>query len=380
MRLFFLLILLLSTTFNSSAQSNIKLSDKAEVSILTCDPGVNELYSYFGHSAIRVKDKANNLDKVYNYGMFDFSAPNFYLNFCRGKLLYKVVGYSFKYFPYQYALESRSIKTQVLNLTLAQSQKVFNFLEWNIKPENKNYYYDFFYDNCATKMYEVVEKSIGNITFDYSDFPKDKTHRDLIHQYLPKNSWSKFGIDLALGAVIDEKANFKEYMFLPDYVSLGFKNAKINSKELVKNEKFILEYSPLKYDGLNFFLSPLFVSLFLLALSLFLLLKNNKFSISYFNAVSIFYGLLGIVLLALWFLTEHSTTKVNLNVFWANPLLLAIPWIKSKYKKVICIVHVLFFVLFLCVGFFKIQEYNSCFYVLSLVLIPWQIKNLLTAP
>lgn len=367
---FFILSIFISITTYAQLPSTLKLSNKAEISILTCAPGVGELYSYFGHSAIRVKDEIHNIDKVYNYGMFDFSAPNFYLNFCRGKLLYNVVAYDYKYFPYTYYKEKRSIISQTLNLSISENQKVFDFLEWNILPENKNYYYDFFYDNCATKMYEVIEKSIGSINFDFSKFPTDKTHRDLIHLYLPKNSWAKFGIDLALGAVIDKKASYKEYMFLPDYTYLGLKSSSLQAKRLVKKEHYLLKNTKLKHSQITFITSPLFISIVLLVFSLFFLIKNTKISSAYFNITNLIFGVLGIVLLSLWFLTEHSTTKMNLNVLWANPLLVLFPFVKNKLKIYLTYILIASISLFYMIAILGIQEFNNCFYLLSLAISP----------
>lgn len=375
MRLFFISFIICVSNY---AKTPIKLSNKAEVSILTCAPGVNELYSYFGHSAIRIKDKQNDIDKVYNYGMFDFSAPNFYLNFCRGKLLYKVIGYEYKYFPYVYYKEKRTVKSQLLNLTQTENQKVYDFLEWNILPENKNYYYDFFYDNCSTKMYEVIEKSIGEINFDFSEFPKNLTHRDLICKYLPKNSWSKFGIDLALGSVIDKKATYKEYMFLPDFTHLGLKNSTLSSKPIIAKENYILQYSELKKAKTKIWISPLFISSLLLLCSIIAIFKfNNKYSSIYFNSLSIVYGIIGLILISLWFFTEHTTTQINLNVLWANPLLIVLPFTKEKYKTLLKKLGIISLISFIITAIIQVQIFNISFYILAFSILPFYFKNVI---
>ncbi len=123
------------------------------MSVITCGPGTDELYASFGHSAFRVLDRENKIDRVYNYGTFDFNTPNFYGKFAQGKLLYQLSAYNFGNFLKSYHRENRWVKGQVLDLDVNQVQKVFDFLEENAKPENRSYNYDFFYDNCSTKLY-----------------------------------------------------------------------------------------------------------------------------------------------------------------------------------------------------------------------------------
>ncbi|MDO3695143.1 DUF4105 domain-containing protein [Wenyingzhuangia sp. chi5] len=375
MKFFYPILLLFSISF--FGQEKLELSKQAEVSILTCAPGHNELYSSFGHSAIRVKDVINNIDRVYNYGTFDFNKPNFYLNFCRGLLLYQVSSYDFKYFPYEYYQENRWIKAQTLNFTQKENQRIFDYLEWNVLPENKDYQYDFFYDNCATKMHEVIEKSVGKIDFDYNEFPKDLTHRNLIHQYLAKNSWSKFGIDLALGAVIDKKATLKQYMFLPDYIHLGLANSSIHGKKIVAKENYILPDYALIMSKTNFLLSPLFLSLILISITYYLRLSNKNTRV-WFSTIAITYGILGIVIFSLWFLTAHSTTKMNMNILWANPILLAYPFVKEPLRKIICYIGLLVLGIFLFVAITGFQQFDFSFYILASCLIPLYLKPLLT--
>ena len=208
------LIICLSWWMSSFSQSDL-LSDGAEISVITCGPG-SELYSTFGHSAFRILDRKRNMDKVYNYGTFNFATPNFYAKFVRGKLLYELRAYPFSHFLRSYQEENRWVKEQILNLDQQQKQSIYDFLEENEKPANRGYKYDFFYDNCSTKMYQVLEKTLKDqLLFDDNYEPTDFTHRELIQQYLTNLKWSDFGIDLALGSVIDREISTKQYMFLP---------------------------------------------------------------------------------------------------------------------------------------------------------------------
>ncbi|WAC01967.1 DUF4105 domain-containing protein [Lacinutrix neustonica] len=169
----------------------------------------------FGHSAFRVR--TGTIDIVYNYGMFDFNAPNFYLNFAKGKLDYYLGSNTYKRFVDLYIWQNRSIKEQVLNLTKDQKRALFSFLINNAKPENKIYAYDFFYDNCATKMRDVTEAVLhSNINYKTPKTYKAESFRQLINTNIHWNSWGHFGINVALGSVIDQKAEPRNYMFLPN--------------------------------------------------------------------------------------------------------------------------------------------------------------------
>ena len=359
-------------------QQDMHLSAKAQISILTCAPGIHDLHAYFGHTAIRVKDPERNLDQIYNYGTFDFKTPNFYLKFCRGQLLYQVISYPYKYFPYEYYKENRWVKSQVLNLTAAENQKLYDFLEWNILPENKKYRYDFFYDNCSTKMHEIIEQCIAPIKFDYSDFPKNLTHRNLIHQYLPKNSWTLFGIDLALGAVIDKKADNKAYMFLPDFTWLGFQKSSLQGKKLVKENLDILPDYHLKIHSTPFLLSPIFTCIVIFCICILLLLFPLKATNVLSNILMSFVGISGVVIVLLWFFTEHSTTKMNFNILWANPILLSIVFTKNLLKKGMLYSYFFCLLVFVVLGIFNVQEFNICFYIIASAMALLSIKKLLT--
>ncbi|MEQ8575940.1 MAG: DUF4105 domain-containing protein, partial [Fulvivirga sp.] len=180
-----ILMLIASSFMADLSAQNIQLSEKAEINILTCGPFQGELYSAFGHSAIRVYDPVNGLDLLYNYGVFDFDQPNFYLNFARGNLNYKLAVMDYTRFRDYYIYYNRYIHEQVLNLNIEQKQKLFDFLQWNMKPENQYYLYDYFYDNCATRVRDALITTFGDdITFDGSYIETDYTIRDLTDIYL----------------------------------------------------------------------------------------------------------------------------------------------------------------------------------------------------
>ena len=239
-----LTLLFLAFVSTLKAQEHIQLTRNTQISVLTIAPG-NELADSFGHSAFRVRDPFLSVDYVYNYGTYDFNTPNFYGKFAQGKLLYQVSVTTYKRFIYSYTAQNRTVVEQILNLTKDEKQSFFEFLQNNIKPENKLYLYDFFFDNCATRLHDVSATILNdNIQFNYTFDETDLTFRDLIHKYLNKQPWGKFGIDLALGSIIDRKATPQEYLFLPDYINKSFEKGTINDKPLVRITRTLFESKP----------------------------------------------------------------------------------------------------------------------------------------
>ncbi|WP_456377213.1 lipoprotein N-acyltransferase Lnb domain-containing protein [Lutibacter sp.] len=330
--------LLIYGSFSVTAQQ--KLSPKATISVVTCGPG-NELYSTFGHSAFRVYDPTIGLDKIYNYGTFNFNAPNFYLNFLKGDLIYQLSTSSFNRFLRIYNYENRWVKTQELAIDTTEVQAIFDYLENNAKPQNKSYRYDFFYNNCSTKIEEVVKTVLKDkVDFSNTHITSSKTHRDLIADYTKKHKWSKFGIDLALGSVIDKKATKDNYKFLPDYIYLAFENATIktpdNTKKLVKKSRTILKEK--KVENTSTLFQPLLVFVIIALLIVIITYKNyvSKKRSKWLDFILFLTtGLVGIVVLLLWFATAHTATYKNFNFLWAFApnLITAFYLLKSKLPK-----------------------------------------------
>ncbi|NJB72368.1 hypothetical protein GGR42_002859 [Saonia flava] len=315
----FLLSLLLFCILGKINSQTPELSPKSYISVITCGAG-EELYSSFGHSAFRVQDSVLGIDVVYNYGTFNFNTPNFYTKFARGKLLYSLSRNRFENFLFSYELEQRWVKEQILSLSLKEKNELFRFLENNYLPENRDYKYDFFYDNCATRERDVLEKVYGsNIVFKENHLEEQYTFRELIHQNLSTNSWAAFGIDLALGSVIDKKASPREHMYLPFYVMKQLDNTDFNGKPIVQRERTILDFGQ-KINGNYLLASPLF---WLLLLLLFVVIityidfKNITRSRWLDFFLFIFTGIAGFIILFLWLLTDHSATAGNFNILWA---------------------------------------------------------------
>ncbi len=320
-RTLFLLVFIFSYSILNAQQNN--LSNQAEVSVLTIAPG-KSLNDAFGHNAFRIKDSKNNIDVTFDYGRFDFEAPNFYLNFARGKLNYSIGKGEFYKFYQVYSYYNRSIKEQILNLTQNEKQSLYNYLLENNNPENRDYLYEFFFDNCATKIKDVVNITLDNdINFKEPNNFKNATFRTLIQNNLNINSWGSLGIDLALGSVIDTEATAQEHMFLPKNIHAFFEVATLqNGSLLVKDSKILYEQKE-TVNSNSFLTSPLFIFGIIGLVILFVTFKDYKnhkqtkwLDITLFSIT----GLIGILILLLWFATDHKGTHQNYNLLWACAL------------------------------------------------------------
>ena len=311
-------LVLLLLTLSSNAQ--LQLTEASEISVLSIGPGYL-LNDSFGHSAIRVKDPLYNFDVVYDYGRYDFEAEGFYLNFAQGKLNYMIGRTEFEDFLSFYEYQNRRVQEQQLNLSTKQKTAFYYFLTENIKPKNQSYPYDFFYNNCATKITDAIESILEDqITYlPPSTFEQD-TFRNLIRSDLNQNSWGSLGIDVALGSKIDQLASVKEHLFLPKNLYLLLENAQIGSTDLkiVKKSKILTSSSFVKtFEGFGSPLAILSLIAFAILFVTFRDHKKNKRSKWLDVSLFAFTGLIGLALLLLWFATDHTATSDNYNLLWA---------------------------------------------------------------
>ena len=369
------LFLAISFLFSSKIYSQTD-SCHVRISLLTCTPG-EELYSTFGHSALRVTDTASNTDIVYNYGTFNFDEPGFYRKFIRGKLMYYLSTEEFQSFQYAYLEEGRGITEQVLNLTCNEKDNILNLLQSNLMSASRFYKYDFLFDNCTTRLRDLVEKAAdGKVHF--GEVLKTKTtFRDLIYEYLDYNDkqWSKLGIDILLGSKTDAVMKPREVMFLPDYLMKTFDSSLIDSRSLVaeKNSLLRVDYSKIGKDNLThpfFIFSCLFVLIALLSFT-----KNagiQKF-LSGFDAFLFFVtGLLGFLLLFMWFGTDHVMCENNYNLLWAWPTNVVGAFYihsKKKWPKIYFTIYAVFSLIVLGLWFFLPQHLNPSLIPVILILV-----------
>jgi len=333
-----LCVLIFLLSINALTPSN---AQQYQVSLLTCDPG-DQIYSSFGHSGIRVLELSSGRDIVYNYGTFDFGAPNFVLNFAGGRLDYYLSVSTFDRFLAEYEYFHRSVREQVLNLNEQQKFELIQFLETNYLPENRAYRYDFFFDNCATRVRDVISTVLGDqlVWHDEAQENVDKSFRELIDEMVFYMPWSDLGIDLALGSRLERDATPYEEQFLPKYMEASFGRAEIQgdgpTRPLVGESRVILDFdAPEESLGaLNPYWIFWVIAIIFTGIT-FIGFKKKRLFVG-FDVV--FFGLLGIVGLVisfLWIYSEIPSTKWNWNLLWTFPghLLLAIVLMKKTIQQ-----------------------------------------------
>ena len=320
-RKFALLFITLLTLFSSQANSQeITLSTTAEVSVLTCGTG-SEIYSLFGHTAIRIKDTTNFVDQVYNYGTFDFSTPNFYMKFVKGDLHYLETSCSFEEFFQEYLYEKRGIDEQVLDLSQDKKQALFDYLNASLQSEERFYTYKFIDKNCTTMVVNTLNKIIGKPIIGNS--PADApTSRNILYPYFNGHFYLQLGTSIIFGSKVDLQS---DQVFLPSELYNNIKNLEVDNHPICKESRKILDMEkteiPFSWWD-NYFVFCLF---FVLIIGL------NKPSIysAYFGVV----GLLGVFFIFAGFYSLHSELVNNYNVLLFNPVLFFVLYFELKNNK-----------------------------------------------
>jgi hypothetical protein len=335
-KILLILLCLFSLQLIAQDTKRYQASENARFTLLSCTSGP-DLYSIFGHTAIRYEDSLEGrwVDWVFNYGTFEFS-DDFYWKFAQGKLDYKLSLEDFGNFQQEYIYSGRGIYEQELLLSVEDKRRLFDLLVENYEPENRTYRYDFFYDNCATRVRDIIRKSSSlPVEFTYVR-AQEWTFRDAIQRYLDHMPWSDFGIDLALGLPCDKVMGKEDVMFLPDSVMKDFSFASYGQGLLVKP---VSEVLPFEYElNDNSLLTPInvFGLLFFLQLIIgFIIFKKKNSFTAIDRLLMLVVGLIGVMVFFLWFFTDHTATKWNLNLIWANPInfvLVFISWKRNWVK------------------------------------------------
>ncbi|MBI3882991.1 MAG: DUF4105 domain-containing protein [Sphingobacteriales bacterium] len=369
-KLLLFLSLLLCQQFSKAQDSS-----HIRISLLTCTPG-DELYSTFGHSAIRITDSNSVQDIVFNYGTFNFDDEHFYLKFIRGKLLYSLSAERFDDFKALYQETNRGITEQVLNLSAEEKLNIYHALLENIKEENRYYKYDFFLDNCTTRLRDIIVKYKMPHPELKAVMPETTRFRQAIHQYLDKNNkdWSKFGIDILLGAPTDAVMTIPQQQFLPDNLMKALDASNKNSS-LVSSETNLYPINVAEATKASFF-SPNLIFYSLLIIIVVLSFSPSKSTQNFLVRFDGFFffltGLLGIILILMWTATDHAMCKNNYNLLWALPSHTIIAFVvnsqKSWVKKYFLFTAIVLGIL-LIAWFFLPQQLNNAFIPIVLLLI-----------
>lgn len=333
----YVLLTLFSLCFAGTVYSQQQLSGNARISLITIFPG-EAPEELFGHSAVRVHDPGQNIDVSFNYGTFQFDS--FFLpKFIYGELDYFLSVARFPNAIDHYRQRKRPVIEQVLNLTQSQQQDLYDFLVINAREENRYYRYDFLFDNCSTRIRDALKTVLEDDLRFASDLDPGLTFRQLIHLYLHERPFLSFGIDLLLGNRVDRIAETEETMFLPDYLMEVFENASVNIDghfmPLVASTDKILQIDGYSAGNSLFRVSFITWILFLAgAITTYYNYRNNRIYQRWLDlplfAVT---GLIGLLIVFLWFISLHNVTAGNLNLFWAWPshlILIPVIWKLSK--------------------------------------------------
>lgn len=344
--------------------------------LITCSPGT-ETYSIYGHSALRIVDQANKKDVVYNWGVFDFSTPHFVWKFAKGRLDYMLDSSSLQSFLQEYFIEKRSVYQQKINLEPGELARLTAMVQENLRPENRKYKYDFFYDDCSTRIRDLLEKSVGNKLLYASATNKNLlSFRVKVGEYQRSYPWLNFGVDLLMGTPGDKKASYRDRMFLPLEMQSELSEAVVNRDSkmipLLQNPQMLLEFEPPEMHH-SIFSTPIFLfSLLLILLIIVLSIKrdrkiNKTVDIILFSVFSV----LSAMMIFFNFFTDHQEMRKNLNIIWLNPFVfvcLASIIMNREWYKWFRLVF------FLCLISFIIQllfpnGFNDAFIPLMLILM-----------
>ena len=368
--------------------------DSIRLSLLTCAAG-QEIYSLFGHSAIRYENYTQGIDLVFNYGIFDFNAPNFVLRFALGETDYKLGVSSFEHFTAEYTFLGRDVWQQTLNLRQAEKITLITLLATNYRPENRTYRYNFFYDNCATRPRDMIEKAvIGQIVYasDMTDTATGVTFRDMLREYSKEHPWASFSMDLCMGPKADKQISRRTQMFVPFHLQEEFRQAHIqdsanNMRPLISDERTVVEAITLSENDILNVLTPMRLAwlLFIIVLcSTFYGVRHQK---SFWGIDLIIFpaaGLAGCILTFLALFSQHPAVSPNYLIFLFHPLhLLCIPFIIKQVRKREKSLYMManLIVLTFFIAFWPVipQRFDFTVLPLALSLITRSAGNILTA-
>jgi len=373
---YFIICLLAGLSLSAHGQQ----SDSIRFSLLTCAPG-SEIYSLFGHTAIRYENYTRHVDVVFNYGMFSFNTPNFIFRFVKGETDYQLGITPYTYFEAEYAMRGSSVYQQVLNLTQEEKENLLALLEKNYLPENRIYRYNYFYDNCTTRARDRIEECITDGQVVYPDSLSGKSFRSIVHEFTVGSSWDELGIDLCLGAEADKAIGKRLQMFSPFYLKYYASNAYILDKRgmrrpLVLEETKIVDVEPELAEP-GFVLSPMACASLFLALCVLMAWMQWKFRRIWWGWDILLYasqGIAGCIIAFLFFFSVHPTVGSNWLLILFNPIpLLYLPvmvYKAIKHKKdAYHVVNLIYLTLFIVILPFCGQEFNLTILPLALGLL-----------
>lgn len=374
-------------TLFSLCSSAAEVGDSLEVYLLTCSPGT-EIYSLYGHTALEVYNKTLHRKVVFNYGVFDFTRPNFGWHFAMGETDYFVMPCDYYQFLLEYKKRGSHVVAQHLNLTWKEKNRLFEMLLVNCRPENCVYRYNYLTNNCTTRVRDIIERCIdGDVV--YNEMKERVTYRQIMHRYTVNSAWAELGNDILLGANVDTILSTRAAMFVPENLQGAFAKARIHS-ESMDTRPMVLDTEVVQGEGRQidhpgFPFTPVQCAVALFAVCLIILGLESFFSHQMWGVDVLLMsvqGLLGCVLCFLFTYSEHPTLDSNFQIWLLNPLpLLGIYFVvKAARRKERTIWHGLnFMCLFLFVLFIPWvpQDYSAGIFPLALALMTRPISYFL---
>jgi len=346
------------------------------VYLLTCGPGT-ETYSVYGHSALRVVIPSKNSDIVYNWGVFAFNTPNFAWNFAKGRLSYNLGDEQTRPFLEFYFYEERFVHEQRINLNSIETYELLTLINENLKPENRSYRYDFFYDDCSTRIRDLLEKSVGaKLLYPPVEPEELPTFREMVGKYQAPYPWLTFGINLIMGSPGDKPAEYRDRMFLPLDLKEELSQAVVNRSgkmiPLLQNPEVLIDFEAPVVKK-NFLISPVVV--FTLLLIIILIISARIKSLRANNILDLIvyfvFSVLAVLMIFFNFFTDHQQMKWNLNILWLNPfILICLLSLFSKVRRTIWF-RIVFYIsaIFLVIHFILPQSFDMAIIPLVLILL-----------
>lgn len=372
-RMFFIILLIsvfsFTRVFSQSSNDTIAY-------LITCGPGT-ETYSIYGHSALRIAIPEKHSDIIYNWGVFDTSTKFFAWKFAKGRLDYMLDTEITKGFLQSYFFEQRYIYSQRINIDSKELRKLTELINENLRPENIKYRYDFFYDDCSTRIRDLLEKSIGDkLKYPPPESGRIPTFRDMVAKYQNPYPWLKLGVDLIMGSTADKKARFRDRMFLPIDMKDELSKSVVQRSEkripLLQNPVVLLNFEPPSVKQ-NFFISPscIFTLVIILIIILTALLKNMKAVRVIDIIIYSVFSLLSILMIFFNFFTDHLQMTWNLNIIWLNPFIIVCLAMLLLNKTGTLWYRIVFYITagFIVIHYILPQEFNIGFILLAIILL-----------
>jgi len=304
-----------------------EISNKTEFYMIACEPG-QETYTLFGHAAIRVVDPIQGLDVSFNWGVFSFDAPNFIGRFVVGQTDYELAVWPTNSFLAEYRERGSAVHQCHINLDSIEKQRLWTLMCKNYQPENRVYRYNFIYDNCATRVVDMILASYDTISSPSFDLPT-MSYRKFVSTYTHTDRWISVGIDLVFGREADKVVTAKQSTTFPlqaMQLLLGAKVVRDSVAEpiltdhifLCNPDKFGAWREQSKFGTILMCILPLAI----LALYIFLFFWRKKYHFEQISTQIILWLLfiLSLLLIFLKHFTIHPLVDFNLNILWCNPI------------------------------------------------------------